>query len=521
MRIAILITALLIFPAMAGAGVNPKNGNFFITYQDIAQKSGDHELNLSRTYNSKSSALGWFGYGWGTPFETRLTVLPDGAVVVREHGTGQIIHYAPEGAGNMQAGVDKIVTAAHQSDRLAPEAAEALRNRLMTDADLRRTKVLQYGIQSQLPNGASAHSTTCARASVTRIGEEYRRTTCGQGIDYFDLAGRLIRQKMDRYELTVHYAGKYPDRIEDTLGQKIFLKWTAAGHVAEARTDKADPVIVFSYDDKDNLLLANEIAGNFYRYEYDGKHNLTQIGYIDKTHMDMRYGENDMIASVTDTDGSKAIYSYRFDPKNPSSHYWTTITRIDAEGGRQSSREDEFLLTTDATGVEKVAGMSMTVGEKKQNVVLDERGRVKRVEKSDGSFSEYTYHPTLNKISAVSTEDLDTSFYYNEAGDLIRAFNSRGQFITLAYNSKKLISRILETDKNKHTGRELTFKYNALNKPSSIELTGKGVITVEYDPQGEIAKVESEQGAAMALQVQEVFMTLMEVVKVAGVNISM
>jgi YD repeat-containing protein len=518
MNFRILCAALLVLPAIAMAGVNPKNGNFFISYQDITQKTGDRELNLYRTYNAKSSETGWFGHGWGTPFETRMTVMPDGSVVVREHGTGQINRYAPRGGGNLQAGVDKIVTVASQRDQLAPEAAEALRNKLLADADFRRTKVLQYGIQTQLPMGVTVQSGACVGATVTRIDEEYRRTDCGKGIDYFDLAGRLIRQEDDGYKLTIHYAGKTPDRIEDTLGQKLFLKWTPTGHVAEARTEKASPVITYRYDEKDNLLLSNEIGGNFYRYEYDGNHNMTRIGYIDNTHMDMQYDANSSITSVADTDGTRTTYSYRYDPNNPSVHYWTTTSRT-SPSGEQSSREDEFLLSTDAAGVEKVAGMSMTVGERKQDVVLDERGRVKRVQKPDGGFSEFTYHPIYNKISAVVTDEGRTDFQYNNAGDLIRAKNSQGQLIELDYDGNKHISRILETNKTERTRRELIFLYNAQNKPIRIALIGKGEISVEYDQNGEIAKVESKQGAKVALQVTHVMSTLLEVVKVGCVDL--
>jgi len=520
MKIRMLCAALLILPAIAVAGVNSKNGNFFISYQDITQKSGENELNLSRTYNSKSTASGWFGYGWGTPFETRMTVMPDGSVVVREHGTGQINHYAPKGGNNLQAGVDKIVAVASQRDGLVPEAAETLRNRLLVDADLRRAKVLQYGIQTQLQIGGTAQSSACAGAIVTRSDEEYRRATCVGGLDYFDLAGRLIRQEEDGYKLTIHYAGKNPDRIEDSLGQKLFLKWTPAGRVAEARTEKAAPVITYSYDARENLLLSNEIGGNFYRYGYDGNHNMTRIGYIDNTHMDMEYDVKGLITSVTGTDGAKTTYSYRYDPDNPSLHYWTTITRISASG-EKSSREDEFLLATDAAGIEKVTGMSMTVGERRQDVVLDERGRVKRVRKPDGGFAEYTYHPTLGKVSAVLTDEGRTDFQYNDAGDLVRAKNSHGQLIELEYDGSRRIFGILETNQKESTRRELIFLYDSNSKPIRISLIGIGEILIEYDPKGEIARVESKQGAKMVLQVTNVFQKLLEVVKVGGVDLRM
>ena len=59
------LIALSMFPLVAFGGVNLKNGNFYITYTDIVVPGGDHDLAITRTYNSKSNDNGWFGFGWG------------------------------------------------------------------------------------------------------------------------------------------------------------------------------------------------------------------------------------------------------------------------------------------------------------------------------------------------------------------------------------------------------------------------------------------------------------------------
>lgn len=514
MKLRIFCIALLIFPGIAMACVNTRNGDFCISFTDITQKSGDHELNLTRTYNSRASAIGWFGYGWQTPFETRMTVMPDGSVVVQEYGAGKITRYAPKGRDNLQAGVEKIVAVAIQRDTLDPEAAAALRNQLLTNEKLRRAKVMQYGIQTQLSMGDMAKSSACATAAVIRMNGEYRRTTCEQSIDHFDLEGRLIRQEKNGYKLTVHYEGKYPDRIEDSLGQKLFLKWTTAGHIAEAKSDKATPVATYSYDDNGNLRHSSE--RDEYRYEYDGDHNLTRIGYTERNSREMQYDEKDRITFMSGSDGSKNAYTYRHDPDNSTLHYWVTTTRTSAEG-EQSIREDEYLLIIDAAGIEQPARTTRTEGKRKQDIVFDEQGRIQRIDKFDGGFSEYLYHSALNKISMVFTEEGSTVFKYNKAGDLIRTYNSQGQAIKLGYDSHKNIIRMVETNKTERMRcRELTFEYNAMGKPTKIKMTGKGIISVEYDKQGEIAKVESKQGATMALEVASVFQALLSIVKVGG-----
>lgn len=525
MRIRVICAALLMLPAIAMAGVNTKNGNFYISYTDINQrsdaKSGEHELGLTRTYNSKASGIGWFGFGWGTPYEARLMVMPDGSVVAQENGgSGQESYYPPQNGGDLRAGVDRIVAAVIEREQLNPEAAETLRKKLLANEDLRRTHVTKYGIKSQLPVGGEVQVSSCN--TITRLNDEYRRTQCGDSTDYFDLDGRLIRKELDDYKVNIHYAGKYPNKIEDSLGQKILLTWTMAGHISVAQTDKAALVITYTYDERDNLLLSNEIGGNFYKYAYDINHNMTRIGYIDQTHMDMTYDDKSLVTSVTNTDGTKYSYAYRTDPDNPSSHYWTVTTRT-APGEEPSSQEEEYLLTTDAAGVERLSGLTRTNGERKQDIIWDEKGRVKRIQKPSGGFTEYTYHPLLNKISAVLTEDGKAEFKYNKAGDLIRAQNSQGQLITLEYDNSKHIQRMIEITKlkSKKSRRELLFTYNTQGKPTRIKLVGKGQLDVEYDEQGEISNVESKQGAKMAIEVTMAFQTLLKVVKVAGVDFSM
>ena len=85
---SILLVICFLLSGDLFSGVNLKNGNFFISYKDIVSTSKGISLDLTRTYNSKSTSKGWFGYGWGTPFETRLEVSADGSVIVFENGSG-------------------------------------------------------------------------------------------------------------------------------------------------------------------------------------------------------------------------------------------------------------------------------------------------------------------------------------------------------------------------------------------------------------------------------------------------
>lgn len=150
----------------------------------------------------------------------------------------------------------------------------------------------------------------------------------------------------------------------------------------------------------------------------------------------------------------------------------------------------------------------------KSQASCDSSGRVSHIDRADGGFADYFYHPKLGKISAVVTDQVSTVFRYDKAGNLIRAYNTHGQLIKLGYDSHKHVIHMIETDQGKR--RELSFKYNKMGKPVVIRLLGKGEIKVQYDEKGEITKVESKSGAKMALGVTEAFQVLLQVVKVAG-----
>src|SRR5438270_13920159 len=85
---------ILTLAAPAMANVSIKNGNFFIGYTDIVYPGG-FEPKVERVYNSKSPYRGIFGYGWGSEYEVRLSVMADGSVVVHEYGGGADNRFSP------------------------------------------------------------------------------------------------------------------------------------------------------------------------------------------------------------------------------------------------------------------------------------------------------------------------------------------------------------------------------------------------------------------------------------------
>lgn len=112
------------------------------------------------------------------------------------------------------------------------------------------------------------------------------------------------------------------------------------------------------------------------------------------------------------------------------------------------------------------------------------------------SFHPISGHATRWQIGAAFIE-VD----YDPLGNhLTRIESSSGQWVSLTYDNGALI-----TDIKSSSGRDLSFQYNEAGKPNRIAVKGSGVITIDYTPDGEIKKVDSDGGPGMTLQVTQQF----------------
>ena len=119
------------------AGVNLENGNFYITYTDLYVSD---DLSTVRTYNSKCVRNGIFGFGWGTDLETKLSVLGDYSLRIRENGCGKRVFYHLPGQEReklARSSAEKIVNAWLKSGKILLGEKEAEIQKLSNNAELR------------------------------------------------------------------------------------------------------------------------------------------------------------------------------------------------------------------------------------------------------------------------------------------------------------------------------------------------------------------------------------------------
>lgn len=522
----------------AQAGVNLKNGNFYISYTDIVVPGGGKKLEITRTYNSKSTEVGWFGFGWGSEFETRLELSADGSVIIHEHGSGAKTRFTPKTAIDPVAASQKIVAEMKKRVALTEKAAADLVQSLSQNAERRHSYALNFGVQTNVAPGTVLYSNDRGPQELWVTKEGFKRTHADGRNDFFNQKGQMTKiTEKSGYFVAFEYKDGNLHSIKDSQAKQIYFTWYPGGLVKEMWS-AGDKKASYKYQDND-LISSTDVGDNSYEYTYDKSHNLTSIKYSDKTSLKIAYDPKTFFVSeVSDRNGEVTKYQYGADAKKPDDHYWTIVTKPGFDGKPVTNRYEYEIKTnpdgsrytyrilteingikTDTIYANNSLPLKIARGNHVTNFEYNATGLLTKKTSTKGDFVNIEYDQKLNKISKVVNNDGTTSFEYDGKGNLVKAWNNQGKTVFLIYDSKGKISKMVDQDAT--AKRILAFKYNALGKPVEIEMEKVGKINVAYDNYGEIRKVESSAGHKMALQVTQAFQNLLTIVKPAGVNLNM
>lgn len=538
-KVFFVILTTTLFTSFAFAGVNLKNGNFYISYTDIVVPGGGKKLEITRTYNSKSTEIGWFGFGWGSEFETRLELSADGSVVIHENGSGAQTRFTPRTPVDVVAASTKIVNEMKKKTALSDKTSSDLIKKLSEDAELRHTYAVNFGVQATLAPGSVLYTTDRGPQELSVTKEGYKRSHTDGRVDFFNNEGQLVKiSDKSGYFVGFTYKEGQLESIKDSQAKQIFFSWYPGGLVKEIWS-AGDNKATYKYTEND-LVYSKDIGDNAYEYTYDKSHNLTAIVYEDKTKAKVAYDPKTFfVTEVTDRNGENTKYQYGSDPKDPDNHFWTTVTKSGFDGKPSTSRYEYEIKTTadgakytariltDINGIstdtifgEHSLPVKIARGNHVTNFEYNKSGLLTKKTSTKGDFVNIEYDEKINKIKKVVNNEGSTDFEYDDKGNLIKASNNQGKTVILIYDSKGKISKMVDQD-SASSRRVLAFKYNSLGKPVEIEMEKVGKINVAYDNYGEIKKVESSAGHKMALQVTQAFQNLLTIVKPAGVNLNM
>ena len=544
-----VVLLLVLATSPVEGGVNLKNGNFYIAYTDISSSG----LKVTRTYNSKATSRGMFGYGWGSPYETYLTVSGDGAVVMHENGSGAQIEFRPPylSSEEIQKAVDIIMRVAKEDGRFRDNRERRRRREeLLQNAYTRRTWWTRYTKKGLLEPRHLAPGTVYraqAQQRLLRTHTGFQRIQ-GHRVDEFDARGRLIRTVSGDGAIVYLFRDHrgYLSRIVNQAGKTLHFHMNNNGTVA--RIDSSTGQRAIYHYAGDRLSGSMDAGDNRYTYRYDRKANMIAIGYQDGTQMIMtyegtEYGGSQFVRSITEPNETTTWYEYVTIYDRPDGKYYTTKkTQVSPDGDRtvtlyeywivylndgssytQRTRvtlNNDFVLA-DTSYAPDGSPVQKRQGSKSGNFKYDERGRL--ITKWDGEMIIHlSYNDQVDKISEIleypasKPDDKKTSqFDYDTNGRLVAVSNNEGERFHLDYDNKGQIIQI------EHGNAVLSFAYNTLGKPETIVLKGVGALRVTYNDEGKIQSVDTdaaEDRPAIAESIVQTFNSLLSLVRPAGVD---
>lgn len=363
---------------MAGAAVNPKNGNFYIGYKDFVFSNSVMKLNITRTYNSKIADAGWFGVGWGSDYETYLITVPGGGLLIFNNGSGKRDIQKPK-EWNMQdisMAIDELTDAMRSEGRLkTPDEVTAMKSKLLNDQELRHTYWRKYLRKGMVKNRVVAAGTklysSCGCGGfefIIATADGFKRSNSNGNTEYFNLDGKLVKiEDQNGNGLQFEFNDSlFIKKITDNNGNELHIDVNAAGRILSI-TDQNKRSAIYKYDGYNNLIYSMDINGNIYRFDYDGNSNMTAIHYMDNSSMTIAYNKSGYATKVTERDSNSTEYQYPF---VSDLEYGSVIIKRNKKDSILRKESIWYNLKTDAIGTSWVCRIAQVINDTDSSVQI-------------------------------------------------------------------------------------------------------------------------------------------------------
>jgi YD repeat-containing protein len=247
------------FSPSASADVNMLDASFRQTFID-AQVAG---LKIERRYDSRSTYLGLFGFGWCSTFDSKLDIRTLKLNDCGKTSSNAIVRYDGKTGTYVQrltSGLTRIFDA--DSGALIALRSGANGPTVVIDDD--RAPTSAGDTRSRLPRAAAL----------------------GEGI-------------------------KMRPGIQTDTQSRIRIEFDSLRENVTSLLLPDGTRLTFEYSDRRDLLLAKNAWSNTYRFQYDRLHNLTQVRYPDDTQELMEYdADRDRLLKFQGRDGCIETYEH-------------------------------------------------------------------------------------------------------------------------------------------------------------------------------------------------------------------
>jgi len=513
------------FANLSYGGVNVNNGNFYIAYTDFMQETSGINLDVTRTYNSRSSfAAGAFGVGWSSEYEGYLSFDNDN-VIYHEAGGGNRIVFTPQKKGSTWL-----------NSTYGQQTISKIKSGYLLVTDVARRLVFN-------PKG-----------QLTKIADRNK--------NYIDLVYKENRLSM----------------LKDNFNNQVAIEWKVfGGQPRVVSVQNGQIKATYAYSKEGNLQRATGADGIVYRYDYDNEHNMTKISYQDGTYKAMGYDKvKDWITSYRDQDTTFNNYEYIADKIDPENKFGTVVSRgregqkslekaffwyefkRNSKGAKYNHRAVTLIgnlatetIFTECCGTPQTIAqwnvsepgkiVAATLNWTKQgsdklvtSFEYYDSGLLKKKIAANGVVTELSYDPKFQKIASVTKGGRTVSYKYDQRGNLAQAFDTlEKRLLDITYDVSGRITIVQETKRvaKNPSVRKVYFRYNASGQPVEIkEVRGNSSATVKlaYNDAGQVVEllnakgrsIASDSEIATAQRIAGTFQSLLEIVQPSGVTLT-
>ncbi|MEJ8817420.1 DUF6531 domain-containing protein [Lacibacter sp. H407] len=550
-RIPQLLFVLLLFIATsATAGVNIKNGNFYISYSDhdLTKFNG---FEIMRTYNSKSTDKGLFGFGWGSEIETRLYIIGDGHILIKEFGSGAPNQFSPgeEDETRITDCINQLVKAAltYEDIENNPVSVNAFRRKMRSSLEDRFRKWLLYAEEGLLKEPTLSLnekwiSYDLGYQQLLKTKTGFQRINDDGSYDLFNnkgfFTGRYTSGGRAVYSISYN-ANNQIAQLKDKGGNIFTFTIDKEGR---AVTIKSRQGISYYWYDGVVLVKTKDIANNTYRHSYDSSYNMIAIHYTDGTSMLMEYETTTLFCKkVTQPNGDVTEYEYKtfYDAEgNINDNHYATLVLAKPKGNTKTdSTYYEYEIKDKPDGSSYIYHFYYNKNGEEFEELNNEECEMPIFVRKGTIVDSFAYNNNCITILKENdtiriTAEIDSAWnkasnirFTNKKTKQVRnktiSYNSNGNPVlmtegtaatTISYSAAQQITMV------KSEKGELLYKYNKFEQLMSVTLTGTGELLFVYDEEGNVLKKESKQGKEAALKIEAVYNELQKRISETSIN---
>ena len=538
------IFAAISIQAYAGT-INLQNGNYAIAFVDMKLPWSGGVLEIKRVYNSGSYHRGIFGFGFGSMLEDKLVTHSDGSVEIQNAGSGASEIFTNETYTQEQ--VAKIVD---QIFKRLPGSAQTpeMKTKLFGDYQYRQDMAKKFSIPNTILDGARFSTLDFGLSWLIKTKEGWALQKSDKSELYFDNFGRLTLNRFNQKNaLKFFYNPKgHIDKITDQNDQVLItFSFNSDGFVTKMNYLPQKWAALYKYKFH-QLIHSDDSAGNQYSYQYDKNDNLIKITDGAGKTEEMQYEAKwrNRVSSHKSFDDVATAYLFTpLDAKEPLKHFKIDLSKKFIGSRAPSSNAPfktaayQFHFFTDNSGRDYLDVLEQTENGittrteygrphglptvitrdgRKTTLAYYPNGLLKTKTLPSGETVTLEYNEQHRKVSSVKTGAQHIKYEYDAKGNLIAAIDALNKTkIALQYDEQNRIVEMVDGKSN----QTLNFKYNNEGRPEVIEVKGVGTLRPQYDAQGNVIDMKSSNGRKLMIQAQEIFGSLVNMVKPAGVSI--